>query len=106
MRHFRSALEYRVVLHAFIKQLLARREDPLVRAVVFIGFIGFAAGRQLVKAQAAGSRGGVGVLVDGSLRAGVLGWALARDWSWRLVRGDRLAGAVGEGAGCLRRAGG
>ena len=102
MRHFRSALEYRVVLYAFIKQLLARREDPLVRAVVFIGFIGFAAGRQLVKAQAAGSRGGVGVLVDGSLRAGVLGGTLAGDWGGR---GDGLAGAVGEGAGCLRRAG-
>jgi hypothetical protein len=96
MRHFRSALENGIVLHALVKQLLTRREDPLVCAAVFVGFVGFAAGRQLVEAQPAGSRGGVGVLVDGSLRAGVVGWALARDWSRRLVRGNRLAGAVGE----------
>lgn len=106
MRHFRSTLENGIVLHALVKQLLARREDPLVRAAVVVGFVGFAAGGQLIEAQAAGSRGSVGVLVDGSLGAGVLGWALARDWSRRLVRGDRLAGAVGQGAGCLRRAGG
>ena len=102
MRHFRSALEHRIVLHALVEQLLARREDPLARAGAFVRFVVFAAGGQLVEAQAAGSRGGVGVLVNGGLGAGVLGWALAGD---RSGRGDGLAGAVGKGAGRLGRAG-
>ena len=102
MRHFRPALEDRIVLHALVKQLLARRENTLVRAAAFVVFVSFTAGCQLVEAQAAGSRGGVGVLVNGGLGAGVLGWALAGD---RSGRGDGLAGAVGKGAGRLGGAG-
>jgi len=104
MRHLRPALKNRIVLHALVKQLFARGKNPLVGAAVavFVRFVGFAAGCQLVEAQAAGSRGGVGVLVNGGLGAGVLGWALAGD---RSGRGDGLAGAVGKGAASLGRAG-
>jgi len=101
MRHSGSALENRIVLHALVEQLFARRKNPLARVGAFVRFVVFTAGSQLVKAQAAGSRGGVGVLVDGGAGAGVLGWAL--DWGGR---GDGLAGAFGEGAGCLEGAGG
>lgn len=110
MRHLRPALKNRIVLHALVKQLFARGKNPLVGAAVavavFVHFVGFAAGRQLVEAHAAGgARGGVGVLVNGGLRAGVLGGTLAGD-CWGGGGGDGLAGAVGKGAGCLGRAGG
>lgn len=103
MRHFRPTLEDRIILHALVEQLLARREDPLARVASFVRFVVFATGRQLVEAHTPGSRSGVGVLVDGSLGAGVLGGALAGDGGGG---GDGLTGAVGEGAGCLGRAGG
>lgn len=79
MRHFRPTLENRVVLHASFEQLLAGRENAFARAAHLV-LVVFAAGRQLVEAQATRARGGVGVLVDGGAGAGVL-WALAGDWS-------------------------
>ena len=103
MRYLRPTLKNGVVLHALVEQLLARGENTLARATTFVSLIVFATGRQLVKAQAAGSRSGVGMLVDGGLGTGVLGGALTGDCGGG---GDGLAGAIGEGAGCLRRAGG